>query len=210
MKRMFIVVLFVSFASQALAFYNPGMGRWPNRDPIGEQGGLNMYGFVGNDPIGVVDTDGRQLFPGLCSRCGQVALSGHSCQPKPEPKPPASNPCDGYCLLPKPKCICNCKAEKDTYTNKAEGMCNAFMKKYSWRESAQCVARCLVNTELGIRMMPHCSDRARARLLAHASCYWKCGFIPERLLPEGGWDVGLNDLVGVINRCKDRFERSDE
>ena len=27
------------------------MGRWLNRDPINEAGGLNLYGFVGNDPV---------------------------------------------------------------------------------------------------------------------------------------------------------------
>jgi RHS repeat-associated protein len=30
-------------------FYNPITGRWPNRDPIWESGGVNLYGFVGND-----------------------------------------------------------------------------------------------------------------------------------------------------------------
>jgi hypothetical protein len=29
-------------------YYDPETGRWPNRDPIGEQGGYNLYGFVGN------------------------------------------------------------------------------------------------------------------------------------------------------------------
>jgi hypothetical protein len=38
MKRMLIVVLFVSFVSQALAFYNPGQGRWMSRDPVDEVG----------------------------------------------------------------------------------------------------------------------------------------------------------------------------
>jgi RHS repeat-associated protein len=32
-------------------FYSPILQRWPSRDPIGERGGLNLYGFVGNDPI---------------------------------------------------------------------------------------------------------------------------------------------------------------
>jgi integrase/recombinase XerD len=27
-------------------YYNPTTGRWPSRDPIGEEGGLNLYGFV--------------------------------------------------------------------------------------------------------------------------------------------------------------------
>jgi RHS repeat-associated protein len=32
-------------------FYHPALGRWASRDPIGERGGLNLYGFVGNDGI---------------------------------------------------------------------------------------------------------------------------------------------------------------
>ena len=32
-------------------YYDPVTGRWPNRDPAEEQGGLNLYGFVGNDGI---------------------------------------------------------------------------------------------------------------------------------------------------------------
>jgi RHS repeat-associated protein len=30
-------------------WYDPATGRWPSRDPIGERGGVNLYGFVGND-----------------------------------------------------------------------------------------------------------------------------------------------------------------
>jgi len=30
--------------------YDPVTGRWPSRDPIGEAGGLNLYGFVKNSP----------------------------------------------------------------------------------------------------------------------------------------------------------------
>ena len=39
-------------------YYDPETGRWPSRDPIGEQGGVNLYGFVGNDPVGSVDLRG--------------------------------------------------------------------------------------------------------------------------------------------------------
>jgi hypothetical protein len=31
--------------------YDPVTGRWPSRDPIEEEGGINLYGFVGNDSI---------------------------------------------------------------------------------------------------------------------------------------------------------------
>ena len=39
-------------------FYNPDSGRWLNRDPIEEEGGLNIYGFVDNEPISNVDLHG--------------------------------------------------------------------------------------------------------------------------------------------------------
>ena len=32
-------------------YYDPTHGRWLNRDPIEESGGLNLYGFVGNDAV---------------------------------------------------------------------------------------------------------------------------------------------------------------
>ena len=38
--------------------YSPDTGRWLNRDPIGEKGGVNLYGFVGNEPVGRVDVLG--------------------------------------------------------------------------------------------------------------------------------------------------------
>ena len=31
--------------------YSPVLGRWMTRDPIGERGGLNLYGFCENDPL---------------------------------------------------------------------------------------------------------------------------------------------------------------
>ena len=39
--------------------YLPPIGLWLSRDPIWERGGLNLFGFVVNDPINDVDPDGR-------------------------------------------------------------------------------------------------------------------------------------------------------
>jgi RHS repeat-associated protein len=44
-------------------YYNANMGRWPNRDPLGERGGLNLYGFVGNNPLRYVDDLGAGPYP---------------------------------------------------------------------------------------------------------------------------------------------------
>jgi len=38
-------------------------GRWPSRDPIAERGGLNLYGFVANNPISRIDRLGLQFMP---------------------------------------------------------------------------------------------------------------------------------------------------
>jgi RHS repeat-associated protein len=39
-------------------YYNPKHGRFINRDPIEEAGGLNLYGFVGNNPLNARDVLG--------------------------------------------------------------------------------------------------------------------------------------------------------
>jgi hypothetical protein len=40
-------------------YYDPVTGRWPSRDPISERGGLNLYGFVGNDGVNGFDYLGQ-------------------------------------------------------------------------------------------------------------------------------------------------------
>ena len=36
-------------------YYNPELGRWLSRDPIAEEGGENLYGFVGNSNLNSFD-----------------------------------------------------------------------------------------------------------------------------------------------------------
>jgi len=38
-----------------------GIPYWPSRDPIGERGGVNLYGFVGNDGVSGMDILGLKL-----------------------------------------------------------------------------------------------------------------------------------------------------
>ena len=46
-------------------FYSPTLGRFINRDPIAEQGGLNLYGFCGNDGVNQTDYLGYSWFSKL-------------------------------------------------------------------------------------------------------------------------------------------------
>jgi RHS repeat-associated protein len=56
-------------------FYDPNLQRWPNRDPIQEAGGINLFGFIGNNPICHADfygldpafSPGISMFSGLSS-----------------------------------------------------------------------------------------------------------------------------------------------
>jgi RHS repeat-associated protein len=43
-------------------YYSPSLGRWLNRDPIGEEGGVNRYALVNNIPLEFVDGLGQALF----------------------------------------------------------------------------------------------------------------------------------------------------
>ncbi len=44
-------------------FYSPYQRRWLNRDPLQEQGGINLYAYVNGDPLGYIDPDGQQALP---------------------------------------------------------------------------------------------------------------------------------------------------
>jgi len=43
--------------------YGVSEGRWRSRDPIGERGGLNLYGFVKNRPVDLFDPFGLYIYP---------------------------------------------------------------------------------------------------------------------------------------------------
>jgi RHS repeat-associated protein len=94
-------------------FYNPGTGRWLNRDPIEEKrGGPNLCAFVVNNPLTYIDTHGREVYA-YCPSC-RMPISPfepkpHVCPPKP-PRPPQYP--DGFAVctrwIDEPGFIVNC------------------------------------------------------------------------------------------------------
>jgi RHS repeat-associated protein len=77
-------------------YYSPELGRWLNRDPIAERGGLNLYGMVGNDTVSGVDYLG--LAPTKQSDCLSEIRAGHGSTNKVpgtiEEIPPSTKPGD--------------------------------------------------------------------------------------------------------------------
>jgi len=41
-------------------WYDGGVGRFISRDPIGEEGGLNLYAYVGNNCVNFIDSEGKR------------------------------------------------------------------------------------------------------------------------------------------------------
>ena len=51
LRLLLLAVFAVLFVGTASAHYNPQLGRWLSRDPLGEAGGFNLYAYCGNDPV---------------------------------------------------------------------------------------------------------------------------------------------------------------
>jgi RHS repeat-associated protein len=53
-------------------FYAPAIGRWMRRDPLGVAGGINLYGFVQNNPVNWVDPMGLTSPEEIATQIGAV------------------------------------------------------------------------------------------------------------------------------------------
>ena len=58
-------------------YYNVSIGKWITRDPIGERGGINLYEFVGNNPVNWFDPLGLMGFSiGLEGAASGIGFGG--------------------------------------------------------------------------------------------------------------------------------------
>jgi RHS repeat-associated protein len=74
--------------------YDPNLGRWLSKDPIGLQGGLNLYGYANSDPANKTDPLGLYVYH--CSRWGNGIASFIQHQYQCVYIPPAQIRCFGW------------------------------------------------------------------------------------------------------------------
>ena len=55
LRRLLPFLALVASLQITLGYYDPAAQRWINRDPLGEKGGKNLHGFVGNRPSSRLD-----------------------------------------------------------------------------------------------------------------------------------------------------------
>jgi RHS repeat-associated protein len=180
-------------------YYDPTAGRWLNRDPIEESGGVNLYGFVGNNPISRWDKLGLDSDEGGLGGRPNYNLPWGTEKPDPAVVAQAATICEGY---PQGTKCCGKGGtyDVDPYPAKARTICKRFFTMYGAQSvislnTVKCVAACLVAKEKAAQSSKSCCDRNKQRINAHAKCYISCGFVPGRGLPAGGWGVGAYDLL---------------
>jgi hypothetical protein len=74
------LTLLIVADAHAMRWYSPNTGRWLSRDPIQEEGGLNLYGFVGNSPVNAIDLFGMYTKSGTTfsvEECEILIVYGH-------------------------------------------------------------------------------------------------------------------------------------
>jgi RHS repeat-associated protein len=65
-------------------FYEPNLQRWVNRDPIGEEGGNNLFEAFGNNPVSLTDAWGKDVLdPNSINCLGYATDFGYTLGPDP-------------------------------------------------------------------------------------------------------------------------------
>jgi len=58
--------------------YSANLGRWVNRDPVGERGGINLFQYVGGEPVSNLDRNGLNS-RSIITSPGEINCLGYAC-----------------------------------------------------------------------------------------------------------------------------------
>ena len=86
-------------------YYDPSAGRWITRDPIGYEGGVNLYGYCGNQPVQGIDPSGHFVIIIIIVIIIVVGILAGGCgQDKTSVSPVCQDPEHGDQQNPAPNC----------------------------------------------------------------------------------------------------------
>jgi RHS repeat-associated protein len=168
--------------------YSPTLGRWLSRDPLGELGGLSLYGFSLNDPVDYVDKLGM-----TCLSCNAApaqvpdadaggAATAHECKKGTLTFTTASPDLIGS--EPKIKRLCGGAAACSGPNRKPKITCKKC-SACTWKMVVEAKVKCLIYLadpkKINVQYFPN----GLASAIKHEQCHcedWKSAF--QKLIEE--------------------------
>jgi RHS repeat-associated protein len=171
-------------------FYDPSLQRWVNRDPIEEQGGINLYGAGGNNLVKNVDPFG--LSPGLS--IVRVLPSIRSVTPRIPVLPPWLNMNEVSPIRP-PE---SCGRKKDTSLDDCLDRCEKEAAARNWGAKQKNNCYCVCRTQYPPTKREKSSEKLKREWEDKHNDEWPENAVVHHINPlaDGGED-NVDNIVPV-------------
>ena len=153
--------------------YNPSLGRWLGRDPIEGRGGLNLCGFVGNNPVSRVDPFGLSCYGGggadfreklacLCtcgiSKCKRAAQVASDALAEAQKRFPADSLHNGAVLVTHGDIVIGVTRWRRPLAKDVQKLSVTFMKTLEIGKPSRRTSGKWTNTITSLAVALHCSQ----------------------------------------------------
>jgi hypothetical protein len=205
-------LVLLTFVVDLQAFYNPTTGRWINRDPIQEDGGVNLYAFINNEPASDLDVLGlRPCHRNVVSRLSgplppNIRFNVYRQSQRAIPKNPWAM---GMTVWEVPVvamsvsyCSTDCcyQLQYDTVGMNVHTWSRWFARNHEEGHITDAAEMALGGTVSYVLSVPTCYDS-----ILQAQCYQK---VAETFAPRMYWASGFRDSVAKRDNLNADFYRN--